>query len=108
MALHRLSSVTIGVPNVEQTRAYYTDFGLTPQPDGWLATGDGGRQLNIVSAPTRRLVELRIGADDTDDLRRTAERLRRAGIAAHTAPSTITAVEQVTGVRAVVALYTDQ
>ena len=34
MALHRLTSVTIGVPNVAETAAYYTEFGLTPQHDG--------------------------------------------------------------------------
>ena len=44
MALHRLTSVTIGVPNVDETAAYYTEFGLTPEPDGWGArlTGDQG------------------------------------------------------------------
>jgi len=30
MSLHGLLSVTIGVPNVEETAAYYTDFGLAP------------------------------------------------------------------------------
>ena len=29
MTLHRLASVTIGVPNVDETARYYTDFGLT-------------------------------------------------------------------------------
>jgi catechol 2,3-dioxygenase-like lactoylglutathione lyase family enzyme len=31
MSLHGLLSVTIGVPNVEETAAYYTEFGLAPQ-----------------------------------------------------------------------------
>lgn len=31
MSLHGLMSVTMGVPNVEETAAYYADFGLTPQ-----------------------------------------------------------------------------
>ena len=30
MSLHGLLSVTIGVPNVDQTAAYYADFGLAP------------------------------------------------------------------------------
>ena len=30
MSLHRLASVTVGVPNVAETLAYYTEFGLTP------------------------------------------------------------------------------
>ena len=31
MSLHGLLSVTIGVPNVEETSAYYTEFGLAPE-----------------------------------------------------------------------------
>ena len=34
MSLHGLQSVTIGVPNVEETAAYYAEFGLTPQAAG--------------------------------------------------------------------------
>ena len=68
MSLHGLQSVTMGVPNVAQTAAYYRDFGLVPGPDNWFSTADGGRQLHIVHAPTRRLTELRVGADDADDL----------------------------------------
>lgn len=30
MPLHRLTRVTIGVPNLAETAAYYEDFGLTP------------------------------------------------------------------------------
>src|SRR3979490_968391 len=80
MALHRLTSVTIGVPNVAETAAYYTEFGLTPQPDGWFGTRDGGPQLQIVPSRMRRLVELHVGADDTDDISRLADGLRRLGV----------------------------
>jgi catechol 2,3-dioxygenase-like lactoylglutathione lyase family enzyme len=38
MSLHGLLSVTIGVPNVEETAAYYTEFGLARQADGWFST----------------------------------------------------------------------
>ena len=44
MSLHGLLSVTMGVPNVEATAAYYADFGLEPGPDHWFSTADGGRQ----------------------------------------------------------------
>ena len=30
MALHRLTHIVMGVPNVEATAAYYADFGLIP------------------------------------------------------------------------------
>jgi catechol 2,3-dioxygenase-like lactoylglutathione lyase family enzyme len=82
MPLHGLTSVTIGVPNVEQTAAYYRDFGLRPDEAGWFQTVDGGRQLRLVPSRTRRLVELCVGADDPDDLARIAGGLARIGVAA--------------------------
>jgi len=72
MSLHGLLSVTIGVPNVDETAAYYTDFGLTPGEGGWFSTADAGQQLRLLPAPVRRLLELRVGADDPDDLARAA------------------------------------
>ncbi|WP_329546182.1 VOC family protein [Streptomyces sp. NBC_01356] len=103
MALHRLTSVTMGVPNVAETAAYYAEFGLSPEGDGWFSSRDGGRQLHIVPAPTRRLVEVRIGADHPDDLAATASRLRRLGIESEvTSTSTsLTAYDRATAVRAV-------
>jgi catechol 2,3-dioxygenase-like lactoylglutathione lyase family enzyme len=100
MALHRLTSITMGVPNVTETAAYYDEFGLAPAGDGWFRTRDGGRQLRIVFAPTRRLVELRVGVDDQDDLARAAGNLTRLGIEVHAGPNNITAVEAATGTRA--------
>lgn len=102
MALHRLTSITMGVPNVAETAAYYTDFGLTPGDDGWFSTRDGGRQLRIVHSPTRRLVELHIGADHLDDIDRVADNLHRLGIESAAGPRSVSAVEKATGVRATV------
>ncbi len=101
MSLHCLLSVTIGVPNVEETAAYYAEFGLTPAGDGWLATRDAGKQLRILPAPTRRLLELRVGADDPDDLARAAAGLARLGISPELRGTSLAATEPVTGVRAV-------
>jgi len=83
VTLHQLKSVTIGVPNVEQTRSYYNEFGLTPESDGWLSTVDGGRQLCLVPAVLRRLVSLTVGVDGPDDLARIAERLDRGNLPHH-------------------------
>jgi catechol 2,3-dioxygenase-like lactoylglutathione lyase family enzyme len=99
MGLHGLLSVTIGVPNVVETAAYYADFGLTPQDDNWFATSDGGRQLHIVPAPTRRLVELRVAADDADDLARSAGSLARIGVPAELGEAAVDTAEPVTGMR---------
>ena len=75
MALHRMNSVTIGVPNVEETAAFYRDFNLTETSPGVFATADGGEQLRLVHSPRRRLVELCIGAEDQDDIDRITSQL---------------------------------
>jgi catechol 2,3-dioxygenase-like lactoylglutathione lyase family enzyme len=102
MALHRLTSITMGVPNVAETAAYYGDFGLAAEADGWFATRDAGRQLHIVHAPTRRLVEVRVGADTPDDLEAAASRLRRLGLEPQLRDGILTAHDRATNVRAVV------
>ena len=99
MSLHSLLSVTIGVPNVEETAAYYAEFGLTPGTDGWLSTADAGRQLRIRPAPTRRLLALRVGADDADDLARAAVNLTRLGVPQELRGTHLEATEPVTGAR---------
>ena len=101
MALHRLTSVTMGVPNVAETAEYYAEFGLLPGGEGWFSTRDGGRQLRIVYAPTRRLVEMRVGVDDPDDLASAADNLRGLGIEVQRTATSLAAVEKATGVRAV-------
>lgn len=102
MPLHQLRSITIGVPNVADTGAYYVDFGLTPEGDGWFSTTEGGRQLHIVHAPTRRLLEMRLGVDDADDLDRIRTNLQQMGIATTRGEHGVHAVEPVTGVEVVV------
>jgi catechol 2,3-dioxygenase-like lactoylglutathione lyase family enzyme len=97
MSLHGLLSVTIGVPNVAETAAYYADFGLTPAEDNWLTTTDGGRQLHIVPATTRSLLEMRVAADDADDLARTAASLARLGVAGELGETALDTAEPVTG-----------
>ena len=65
MSLHRLTTITIGVPNVAETAQYYAEFGLSREPAGAAAgetaqavgfsTGDGGVQLGArgaVGSPT--------------------------------------------------------
>jgi catechol 2,3-dioxygenase-like lactoylglutathione lyase family enzyme len=104
MSLHGLLSVTIGVPNVEETAAYYAEFGLAPTGGGWFSTLDAGRQLRLVPSPTRRMIELRVGADDADDLARAAASLARLGIPADLRAldgqqGALETAEPVTGVR---------
>ena len=93
MTLHRLTQIVMGVPNVEQTAAYYAEFGLTPGENGTLATTDGGEQLRIVAAGHRRLVRLGVGADDPDDLDRVAASLAAIGIEAQRTAGSVRAVD---------------
>jgi catechol 2,3-dioxygenase-like lactoylglutathione lyase family enzyme len=102
MPLHQLTSVTIGVPNVRPTTDYYADFGLTDLGDGSFATIDGGPQLKIAQAPTRRLLEMTIGVDDEDDLDRIAVGLARLGITTARDVGSLRAEEPVAGFAATV------
>ncbi len=104
MTLHRLFSVTIGVPNVAEVADYYTEFGLTPLGDDAFATVDGGQQLRLVSSPVRRLVQIGIGADDADDLDRVAAQLRGLDVDVRRDASSVTTEEPVVGFRATVAI----
>lgn len=104
MSLHRLNSITIGVPALTQTSAYYEEFGLVREDDGWFATSVGGRQLKLVHAPTRRLLELSIGADSPDDLQSIASRLTRLGVESNVDEHRLIAVEPATSVRVEVAV----
>jgi len=99
MVLHRLTSVTMGQPNVPKTSACYTELGLQPLTDGWFTTRGGGPQLHIVVAPTRRLVELHFGLNDHDDHARAADTLTRLGIGVERTSPRPAAVEKVTEVR---------
>jgi catechol 2,3-dioxygenase-like lactoylglutathione lyase family enzyme len=101
MSLHGLAEMTLGVANVEATKQFYRDFGLTESPSGLFATTDGGEQLRVVESPYRRLVEFAVAADDVDDV----ERIRRAATAhgldvTDHADGSISMVEPVVGIRA--------
>ncbi|GAA2030174.1 VOC family protein [Catenulispora yoronensis] len=83
MVLHRLNQITVAVPDVAATSAYYTEFGLgAGSGTTVLTTRDGGDQLRLVPGDRRRLLELRIGADHLDDIDRIAASLRRLEIPA--------------------------
>jgi catechol 2,3-dioxygenase-like lactoylglutathione lyase family enzyme len=100
MALHGLSHVVVGVPNVAETAGYYAEFGLQDRGPGRFATRDGGEQLRIVAAPTRRLVELGLQADDPDDLLQIVGRLNQLGLPVDLPePGTLITTEPVAGFR---------
>lgn len=103
MALHGLSSLTIGVPDVPAAVAYYRDFGLTPAAEehaagqpATLATRDGGEQLTLVPAPFRRLVAISVAVDDPDDLDRAAAALAKLDVASRRADTALTTADPAT------------
>jgi catechol 2,3-dioxygenase-like lactoylglutathione lyase family enzyme len=104
MALHRLTSLTIAVPDVAATAPYYEELGLTSLGGGRFATVDGGEQLRLVAAPYRHLRELGIGVDDPDDLDRIAAALATLSIATERTPTALVAVDPGTRVRTVVSI----
>ncbi|RFA06637.1 dioxygenase [Subtercola boreus] len=102
MSLHRLASLTMGVPDVQPTIDYYADFGLTHLGHGRFATTDGGEQLRIVYSPNRRLVDVAIGADDHDDLGRVTGNLAKLGVFVQQFPEHVTAIDLISDVRVTV------
>ncbi|MGH9203407.1 MAG: VOC family protein, partial [Vicinamibacterales bacterium] len=99
MALHKMTSITVGVPNVEKTREFYRDFGFTESEPGVFATADGGEQMRLVQTPLRRLVELAIGADDPDDVDRVASNVGALGVDVKRTEDGMSAVDPGTDVR---------
>jgi catechol 2,3-dioxygenase-like lactoylglutathione lyase family enzyme len=103
MGLHRLTEITMGVPDVDATAAYYTEFGLTPTAGGdkfaRFRTLDGGEQLTIRHTRLRRLLELGVGVDDSDDLDRVSTSLNGLSLPFLRAEGVITAVDPGTGVK---------
>jgi len=106
MTLHRLTSITIGVPDVRSTADYYADFGLTPAAAtngasevAKFSTLDGGEQLVIAHAPRRRLLDLGVGVDDPDDLDRVARAMDRLDVKTVRSATSVEAFDPGTQVR---------
>lgn len=99
MPLHRMNSVTIGVPDVEKTAEFYRDFNLSETTPGVFATVDGGDQLKLVHSPLRRLVELNVGAETPDDVERVESQLAALDVEVERTELGIAAIDLGTGVR---------
>jgi catechol-2,3-dioxygenase len=110
VSLHRLTDITLGVPSVEQTAAYYTEFGLQPLSSSSavdersFGTVDGGQQLRIVYSPVRRLLSLGVATDDRDDLGRIAAALAGLDIPSQVDTERLATVEPATGLDVTVSI----
>lgn len=97
MALHRLTGITVGVPDPAAVAPFYREFGLAETAPGTFATAASGEQLRLLPATRRGLVELGIGADSPDDLARIARSLATLGVTAAHDATALQAYEPVTG-----------
>ena len=68
MSLHRLTSITLGVPDPDASSTFFSDFGLTAGDDGWFATRDGGDQLRVVGRADAEPFEPAVGRGDDPEL----------------------------------------
>lgn len=97
MTLHQLTSVTIGVPNVEEVAQFYTAFGLARDGNGF-STTDGGTQLFLREASHRCIDQIVMGADHAADLGAIASRLKAMGVEAQQTPDRISVADRATGI----------
>ena len=102
MPLHRLTTITLGVPDVDATAGFYRDFGLTEVGPGRFATRDAGEQLRLAPAPTRRPLELGLGVEDADDLDRLAAAAAAFGVEGTRAGDELRLAEPISGLPVVV------
>lgn len=79
MAIHRLTTLTLAVPNVAAAAEFYRQFGLTEAAPGRFDTTDGGHQLELIAAPKRGLARLGLGVESPDDLDRLGRSLAPLG-----------------------------
>jgi catechol 2,3-dioxygenase-like lactoylglutathione lyase family enzyme len=102
MPLHRLLSLTVGVPDVTTVRDFYLDFGLRDTASPYLSTRLGGGQLKLVPSARRELRQIELGAENPDDLADIASRLRRLDVASRTVDGRLIAADPGSGVEIVV------
>ncbi|MDQ0790798.1 VOC family protein [Streptomyces sp. B3I8] len=101
MAINGLRRVTLGVPDLNATAAFYEDFGLT-RSTGWsFATTDGEEQLKLAAAPRRRLLEALFTVDTLDDLAAIQRSLTRLGVQSTASGETLVCHDPGTGTRIV-------
>ena len=98
MTTHRLSRITIAVPDVAACSDFYAEFGLVPLGDGRFATQDGGEQLKLTHGERRMLTELGVGVDDQEDLDRLESSVQAAGFTTERAGDGFAVEDKPTGV----------
>ena len=99
MTLHRLDSITLGVPDVAAAARFYEDFGLRRTGKASFATLEGGDQLYLIDSPIRRLVNATFAVDTIDDLSRAQRALQQLNFTPSIAGDKLSVIEPETRVR---------
>ncbi|MFZ6005424.1 MAG: VOC family protein [Actinomycetota bacterium] len=99
MSLHRLTTLTIAVPDIAACSTFYRDFGLSEVGPGRFATVEGGEQLRLTQGASRMLEEIGLGVDDEDDLDRLESSVNACGFTTERTGGGFTAEDSPTGVR---------
>ena len=98
MALHRVLSMRVGVPDPEGLDGFYGELGLE-QPHAGAYTGtDGGAVVLVEQYPFRRLLEVTVGAESEADLAGAAARLIEHGLTPSFDDGSLVVVEPATQV----------
>ena len=80
MALHRLVSMRVGVPDPAALGAFYDEMQLTRATADGFTGSEGGPVVQLEQYPFRRLLEVTAGADDESHVAAAASRLTEAGL----------------------------
>jgi hypothetical protein len=80
MGLHRLLGMRIGVPDPTGLASYYGELGLADDGHGAFGGTDVPSQVQVDEHPFRRLLEVRVGADDEAAVSAIADRLGSLGL----------------------------
>lgn len=98
MGLHRLIGMRIGVPDPAALAGFYGEMGLGDDGNGGFGGTDGGSQVLVEEYPFRRLLEVRVAADDEATLADTAARLADRGLSPTTDGTAVSVVDPATEV----------
>lgn len=99
MSLHRLLSITVGVPRPTELADFYGEVGLATNGAGEVSSPDGGTQVVIEEAPFRRLVGVDVGAADERDLDVIAARFEQMGVSIDHRDGALSAIDPTSHVR---------
>ncbi len=81
MALHRVLSMEVGVPEPQELEDFYKEIGLVGGRRCW-GTADRPEQIKIAQTPYRQLRQMCLACESEQDLDEILRNLDRLGVAA--------------------------